>query len=75
MPNLRSHHFSFCIIQIYVPTGDHSDGDIDSFYDQLDDTKRQAGSQDILWVMGDLNAKIGHGAEGRVAGPFGLGEE
>lgn len=27
-----------------------------------------------MCVMGDLNAKIGHGSEGQVVGPFGLGE-
>ena len=44
------------------------------FYEQLETAKAQAGSQDVLVVMGDLNAKVGSGTGGRVVGPFGLGE-
>ena len=41
-----------------VPTSDHSDEEIDEFYEQLDSEKQQAGSQDILIVMGDWNQKM-----------------
>ena len=71
---LNANPFNITIIQVYAPTSDHSDEEIDEFYEQLDSAKRQAGSQDVIMVMGDLNAKVGSGSSGYAVGPFGLGE-
>ena len=59
---------------MYAPTTAHSEEEIVMFYEQLETAKAQAGSQDVLVVMGDLNANVGSGTGGRVVGPFGLGE-
>ena len=74
MVKLRGSPFNISIVQVYAPTEDHSDQEIEIFYEQLNAARKQAGSQDIVIVMGDFNAKIGRGREGEVVGPFGLGE-
>ena len=71
---IRGNPFNTAIIQVYAPTGAHSDQEIEQFYADLDSAMKQVGSQDIRIVMGDLNAKIGQGREGEVVGPWGLGE-
>ena len=62
------------IIQLYARTAESDDEDIDLFYEQLDEAKRQCKSQDIVIVMGDLNAKVGNEEIPTVTGKFGLWE-
>ena len=69
---IRGSPFNISIIQVYAPTGAHSEQEIDQFYEELDYAMKQVGSQDIRIMMGDLNAKIGQGSEGGVVGPCGL---
>lgn len=45
---IRAHPFNLCVIQVNAPTGDHSDQEIDSFYEQSEGAKRQTGSQDAV---------------------------
>lgn len=47
---------------------------IEEFYEQLNAAKRQCKSQEVVIVMGDLNAKVGRGRQDEIVGPFGLGE-
>ena len=62
------------IVQLYVPTNDHSDDEIEEFYADVKKALKQVESGDILIVMGDMNAKIGKEKYGRVVGKYGLGE-
>lgn len=61
------------IIQVYAPTCDHSDDEIEDFYEQLDSVRSQCKPGEVTLVMGDLNAKVGRGAAGLAVGNFGLG--
>lgn len=61
------------ILQVYAPTGDHTDEEIEEFYQELDDVTAQCKEYEINIVMGDLNAKIGEGREGGLVEDFGLG--
>ena len=62
------------IIQVYAPTEEATDADLIEFYTSLDKAKRMCNSQEVLMVMGDLNAKIGKGRDGDIIGPHGLGD-
>ncbi|MGL4418375.1 MAG: reverse transcriptase domain-containing protein [Plesiomonas shigelloides] len=65
------------IIQVYAPTADHDDEEIEEFYEQLDNIIKTTPKKDILTVIGDWNAKIGPDAFQQWAGTvgkFGLGE-
>ena len=65
------------IIQVYAPTSDHEDEEIEEFYELLDTTIAKVPKKDILIVQGDWNAKVGPDAYQNwagTAGRFGLGE-
>ena len=50
--------FNLSIIQVYAPTSVSSEEEIEDFYNNLEDTHKKCGKQDIVIVMGDLNAKV-----------------
>ena len=64
------------VVQVYAPTSDCSDEEIDDFYETLEKLLRSVSRKDILVVQGDFNAKIGgdayEGWKGTV-GKFGVG--
>ena len=72
---IASKPFNHVIIQVYAPTSTSSDEDIEQFYNDLDSAHKQAGSQDMTIVMGDLNAKVGNEQDPllEVVGRHGLG--
>ena len=71
---IRARPFDMAIIQVYAPTSDHSDEEVEEFYEELDKARKACKAQEVLIVMGDLNAKVGRGKEEQVVGPYGLGE-
>ena len=46
-------------VQVYAPTPDYGDNEIEKFYDQLHNVIDQTPKKDILFVQGGLNAKVG----------------
>ena len=71
---LNSKPFDTNIIQVYSPTVDHDDTEVEAFYEELDNTLHQLKSTNIKIIMGDFNAKVGAGRIGNTVGPHGLGE-
>lgn len=64
------------IIQVYAPTADYEDEDIEEFYEQLEAVIAKVPKKDILVVQGDWNAKVGPDAFNDWAGTvgrFGIG--
>ena len=59
------------IIQVYAPTTDHDDQEIEEFYEELERTVQKVPKKDILIVQGDFNAKIGPDAYDEWAGTVG----
>ena len=55
---LQGKPFDINVIQVYAPTAECSDADIDRFYDELDEAMRISKPYDITMVMGDFNAKV-----------------
>ena len=62
------------IVQVYTPITAASEEEIDNFYEQLQETIDSTSKNDMLIMMGDLNAKVGAGHTSEVFGNFGLGE-
>ena len=64
------------VIQVYAPTSDSSDEELEMFYEQLDEGQKIARTRDLCIVCGDFNAKIGSNNEGwdHVMGKYGIGE-
>ncbi|GFO47642.1 craniofacial development protein 2-like [Plakobranchus ocellatus] len=61
------------IIQVYAPTANSNDEDLDKFYNELDTAKTQCKFQDPLIIMGDFNAKVGTEKVDDTLGKHGLG--
>ena len=59
--------------QVYSPTTDYSENDIEEFYEQVDSVRRQCKAEEVNFVMGDLKAKVGRGRSGTDVGNCGLG--
>ena len=74
MVKIRGSLVDINIIQVYAPTQEASDQEIQKFYTDLEKTKTLCKSNEVIIVMGDLNAKVGKGKEGTVVGKHGLGD-
>ena len=70
---LHGKPFSISFIRGYAPTADHDEDVITNFYEELGTAYKQCNSQDIIYVMGDFNAKVGNERIGNTVGPFGIG--
>ena len=61
------------IIQVYMPTSNHSDEEVEDAYEQLEELMAAQKGSDYLVVMGDWNAIVGEGREENEIGQYGLG--
>ena len=68
---LQGKPFSTTVIQVYVPTMDAKE--IDPFYEDLEDLLELTPKKDVLFIIGDWNAKVGSQDIPWVTGKFGLG--
>ena len=55
--------FNITLIQVYAPTSEHVDNEVDHFYQQLQEILDQTPKKDILDVQEDWNAKVGKYAQ------------
>ena len=51
--------FNIIVIQIYVPTTDGKEAEVDWFYEDLQDFLELIPKKDVLFIIRDWNAKIG----------------
>ena len=70
---LEGKPFDVVIIQVYAPTQDYSDRELEAFYGEINDCLKHVKSTDILITMGDWNAKVGELQTNGITGKFGLG--
>ena len=70
---LQGKPFNLTVIQVYAPTADKTEEELEEFYEDLEKAYKHVNSTDILIVMGDMNAKIGKGSVENHVGAFGLG--
>lgn len=73
MIKLRSKPFDMNIIQVYAPTTEHTDEEIEEFYEEIGCALQHVKSGEINILMGDFNAKVGNEAYETTTGKFGLG--
>ena len=65
--------FNITVIQVYAPTSDAEEAEIERFYEDLQDVLELTPKKDVLFIIGDSNAKVGSQETSRVRGKFGLG--
>lgn len=73
MIKIEAEPVDIVIIQVYMPTTDHDDEEVEDIYEQLEELIENLKGNDNLIVMGDWNASVGEGREGAVVGEYGLG--
>ena len=66
--------FSITVIQIYAPTSNTEEAKVERFYEDLQDLLELTPKNDILFIIGDWNAKAGSQETPGVTGKFGLGK-
>ena len=55
---LKASPFNITIIQVYAPTTDHDDEEIEEFYNKLQGIINMVSKKDILIIQRDLNVKV-----------------
>ncbi|XP_008482566.1 craniofacial development protein 2-like [Diaphorina citri] len=61
------------VIQVYAPTVDKPDEDVEAFYDDIKTVLKTTKRHDITIILGDFNAKVGNIIVDGCTGAFGLG--
>ena len=61
------------VIQVYAPTSNAEEGEVKQFYEDLQDLLELTPPQNVLFIIGDWNAKVGSQEIPGVTGKFGLG--
>ena len=51
--------FNIAVIQVYVPTSNAEEAEVERFYEDLQDLLEITQKKDVLCIIGDWNAKIG----------------
>ena len=65
--------FSITVIQSYVSTSNTEEAEVEWFYEDLQDLIELTPKKDVLFIIGDWNAKVGSQETPRVTGRFGFG--
>ena len=65
--------FNITVIQVYTQTSDAEEAEVEWFYEDLQDLLELTPKKDVLFIIGDWNAKIGSQEIPGVTGKFGLG--
>ena len=65
--------FSIMVIQAYAPTINADEAEVEQFYEDLQDLLELTPRKDVLFIIGDWNAKVASQETPGVTGKFGLG--
>ena len=65
--------FNITVIQVYAPTSNAEEAEVEQFYENLQDLLELTPKKDVLFIIGDWNAKVGSQETPGVTGKFGLG--
>ena len=65
--------FSITIIQVYAPTSNDEEAEVEQFYEDLQDLLEVTSPKGVLFIIGDGNTKIGSQEIPGITGKFGLG--
>ena len=65
--------FSITVIQAYAPISNTEEAEVEWFYEDLQELLELMPQKDVLFIIGDWNAKVGSQETPGVTGKFGLG--
>ena len=61
------------VIQVYAPTSNAEEAEVEWFYEDLQDLLELTPKENVLFIIGNWNTKVGSQETPRVTGKFGLG--
>ena len=65
--------FNITAIQVYAPTSNAEEAEVEQFYEDLQDLLDITPKKDVLFIIGDWNAKVGSQELPGVTGKLGFG--
>ena len=71
--HLQGKPFNITVIQVYAPTSNTEEAEVEWYYEDLQDLLELTSKKDVLFIIGDWNAKVGRQETLGVTGKFGLG--
>ena len=71
--HLQGRPFNITGIQVYATTSNAEETEVERFYEDLEDLLELTPKKDVLFIIGDWNAKVGSQETPGVTGKFGLG--
>ena len=64
--------FNIMVIQAYAPTSNAEEAEVEQLYEDIQDLLELTPKKDVLFIIGDWNAKVGSQETPGVTGKFGL---
>ena len=71
--NFQDKPFSITVIQVYALASKAEEAEVERFYEELQDLLELTPKKDVLFILGDWNAKVGSQETPGVTGKFDLG--
>ena len=71
--HLQGKPFNIMVIQVYAPTSNAEETEVERFCEDLQDLLELTPKKDVLFIIGDWNAKVGSQETPGITGKFGLG--
>ena len=65
--------FNLTVIQVYAPTSNAEETEVERFYEDLQDLLEPTPKKDVLFIIQDWNAKVGSQETPGITGKLGLG--
>ena len=65
--------FNITVIQVYAPTSNTEEAEVERFYEDLQDLLELTLKKDVLFLIGAWNANVGRQETPGLTGKFGLG--
>ena len=70
---LQGKTFNITVIQVYAPTSNAEETEVEMFYEDLQDLVEVTPQKYVLFIIGDWNEKVGSQKKPEVTGIFVLG--
>ena len=71
--HLQCKPFNITVIQVYAPTSNAEEAEVEWIYEDLQDLLKLTPPKEVLFIIGDWNAKVGSQEIPAATGKFGLG--
>ena len=70
---MKGKPFNITVIQVYAPSSNAEEAEVEGVYDELQDLLELTAQKDVIFLIGNWNAKVGSRETPGVTGKFGHG--